>query len=195
LNGQGQLIVPATPTSGSAITTGDRFKFQYGTMSAWIKLPAQVGYWPAFWTLNNNANGVDALPLGEVDVLEGYTTWNNVYHAVGHNWTGNSATNSGSPDNYCPNNYQARNINLSAGFHKYSAKVEPNKISYYFDDEPCGQAFTKEQNPGKPWGFGPDVTRGNWLILTMAIGGAGGQQKPAVENAQMIVDRVEVRSN
>lgn len=194
LDGAGHLVIPATPTAGSAVTTGDRFKFTYGTMSAWIKLPAEVGYWPAFWTLNNNANGQDILPLGEIDVLEGYTTWNNVYHAVGHNWTGNDATNSHSPDNYCPNDWQARDVDLTAGYHKYSAKVEPNKITYYFDDEQCGLPFTKESNPGKPWGFGPDVMRGNWLILNVAIGGAGGQQQPAVQPTRMLVDRVEVRS-
>lgn len=194
LDGAGHLVIPATPTDASAIRTGDKFKFVYGTMSAWIRLPPQVGYWPAFWTLNNNPNGVDILPLGEIDALEGYTTWNNVYHAVGHNWTGNDATNSGSPDNYCPNNYQARNIDLTAAYHKYSAKVEPNKITYFFDDELCGQAFTPSNNSGKPWGFGPSVMRGNWLILNLAIGGAGGQQKPATAPARMLVDRVEVRN-
>lgn len=85
LDGQGHLRIPADPTHGSSVTTKDDFTFVYGEVSAWVKAPAQVGYWPAFWTLNNNANGVDALPLGEADVLESYTTWPTIYHRGTHN--------------------------------------------------------------------------------------------------------------
>jgi hypothetical protein len=39
------------------------------------------------------------------------------------------------------------------------------------------------------------VTRGNWLILTMAVGGAGGQQDgKATAPAQLLVDSVKVTS-
>jgi hypothetical protein len=121
-----------------------------------------------------------------------YTTWHDVYHAIGHNWTGNGATDSGSADNRCA---EGQGVDITAGYNKYSAKVEPNKITFYFNDKVCGVAFTPEQNPGKPWGFGPNVTRGNWLILNLAIGGAGGQQQPAAQPAQLLIDRVEVLSN
>ena len=192
LDGQGHLLIPATPTRGQGLMTGENFRFQYGTVSAWIKLPPQPGYWPAFWTLNNNTSGANASPVGEVDVMEGYTTWNYVYHATGHNWTGDSTTTTSAGDHRCAENSP---IDLSANFNKYSAKIEPGKITYYFNDVQCGALFTKDQHPDKPWAFGPDIARTNWLILTLAVGGAGGQQTPATENAQMLVDRVEVRSN
>ncbi|CCH85931.1 1,3-(1,3;1,4)-beta-D-glucan 3(4)-glucanohydrolase [Modestobacter italicus] len=190
LDGQGNLVLPATPTAGSAIRTGAKFGFVYGTMSAWIKMPPQAGYWPAFWSLNNNPNGVDVFPIGEADTMEGYTTWNNVYHAVGHTWTApGTLPGAGSPDNYCPN---AQDADLSGRFNKYSATIEPGKITYYFNDVQCAQAYVKD--PAKQWGFGPDVTRPNWLILDLAVGGADGQQTPASQPAQMLVDRVEVRA-
>lgn len=192
LDGSGHLIIPATPTRGQSLMTGDNFKFVYGTMSAWIKTPAQVGYWPAFWSLNNNANGQNVIPVGEVDALEGYTTWNNVYHATAHNHTSNPATQRSAGDHRCAENL---NINLSSAYNKYSAKIEPNKITFYFNDVQCGAAFVNDPAEGKAWAFGPTVTRGNWLILTLAVGGAGGQQLPATGPAQMLVDRVEVRSN
>jgi len=191
LDGSGHLIIPATPSDGSAIRTGDKFSFQYGVMSAWIKMPAQTGYWPAFWSLNNNPNGVDELPVGEVDAVEGYTTWHDVYHAAGHSWTGDANTTYESADNRCA---EGAGVDLTTGYHKYSAKIEPGKITYFFDDVQCGEAYTKSIDPSKAWAFGPDVTRGNWLILNLAVGGAGGQQIPASENAQMLVDRVEVRA-
>ncbi|WP_138758756.1 RICIN domain-containing protein [Modestobacter altitudinis] len=189
LDGQGNLVVPATPTAGSAIRTGGKFGFVYGTMTAWIKVPAQAGYWPAFWTLNSNPNGVEVFPIGEADTMESYTTWNKVYHAVGHTWTAHGTRGSGSPDNYCPN---AQDADLSGRFNKYSATIEPGKITYYLNDVQCAEAYVKD--PAKPWGFGPDITRPNWLILDLAVGGADGQQTPASQPAQMLVDRVEVRA-
>lgn len=188
LDGQGHLIIPATPTAGQSLMTGDNFRFLYGTVSAWIKMPSQVGYWPSFWTLNSNASTVASNPVGEIDINESYTTWLDSYHAGIHNWDNNSAlTVSGGPD------YIAANADISAGYHKYSAKVEPNKITFYYDDIQQGQPVVPVA--GKTWSFGPNVTRGNWLILGLAIGGAGGQQKAPTQNAQMLVDRVEVRAN
>jgi hypothetical protein len=185
LDGAGSLVVPATPTAGSAIRTVPARTWQYGVFSAWITMPSQVGYWPAFWTLNNNWNGVDSLPVGEADIAEHYTTWPTLYHATLHNWTGNSTTNSGG-DTVCGG------PNLSAGQHKYTVRIEPGKVSFYFDNVPCGPTYTP--TAGKPWAFGPDVARPNWLILDLAIGGAGGQQAAPTANAQMLVGRVEVRA-
>lgn len=192
LDGSGHLQVPATPTAGSAIRTHDAF--QYGTFSAWIKTPPEEGYWPAFWTLNNNPEGRTATatdPVGEVDVME---TWTKFSHqdpglskALGHTWTGSGSTDYHSPDNTCSTSGA-----LDGAFHKYSAKVEPGKVSYYVDDVQCGQNYVKDTS--KIWGLGPDVSRGNFMILDLAIGDAGGQQADPTANATMLVDRVEVRA-
>jgi hypothetical protein len=192
LDGSGHLQVPATPTTGSAIRT--HFTAQYGTFSAWVKLPAEEGYWPAFWTLNNDPAGGTATttaPVGEVDAME---TWTKFSHqnpglskALGHTWTGSSSTDYHSPDNTCSTSGA-----LDGAFHKYSAKIEPGKVSYYVDDVQCGQNYVKDTS--KIWGLGPDVSRGNFLILDLAIGDAGGQQAAPTANATMLVDRVEVRA-
>jgi beta-glucanase (GH16 family) len=192
LDGSGHLQVPATPTAGSAIRT--HFTAQYGTFSAWIKLPAEEGYWPAFWTLNNDPAGGTATstaPVGEVDAME---TWTKFSHqnpglskALGHTWTGSGSTDYHSPDNTCSTSGA-----LDGAFHKYSAKIEPGKVSYYVDDAQCGQNYVKDTS--KIWGLGPDVSRGNFMILDLAIGDAGGQQAAPTANATMLVDRVEVRA-
>ena len=80
-------------------------------------------------------------------------------------------------------------------WHDYSARVEPGRISFYFDGVRCGGHVTAAEGDGRPWAFGPDVTRGLWPILTLAVGGAGGQQDgKAVEPARLLVDRVTVTS-
>jgi beta-glucanase (GH16 family) len=192
LDGQGNLIIPATPTAGSAIRS--KFGFVYGVMSVWMKAPSQVGYWPAFWTLNNNRNGVDVLPLAEIDVAELYTTWKTDYHAVGHTWVGNGV-DQGSADFRVPDTQNPNSVtvpDISASFNKYSAKVEPGKVTFYFNDVPV--AVWDKPVDGRAWALGPDVTRDNWMILNLAIGGAGGAQTAATQNAQLLVDRVEVRA-
>ena len=120
--------------------------------------------------------------------MEGYTTWLNVYHATAHSYGANGQRYEAA-DARCA---EGSGVDLSAGFHKYSARIEPGQITFFFDDVQCGSVHTRAT--GRTWGFGPDVSRGNWLILDLAVGGAGGQQKPATADARMIVDRVEVRA-
>lgn len=193
LDGAGHLRVPATPTVGSAIRTD--FTFDYGVASAWIKLPAEEGYWPAFWSLNNAFTGGAATttdPVGEVDIMETWTKFSaqtpGLTKALGHTWTGNSSSDYHSADNTCSTS------GLTTAYHKYSAKYEPNKITYYVDDVECGTRYEPSSDPAKKWGLGPAVTDDNWLILDLAIGDAGGQQAAPTQNATMLVDRVEVRA-
>jgi hypothetical protein len=190
LDGQGHLIIPATPSAGSAIRTGANFGFTTGVMSAYIKLPAEGGYWPAFWAVNDTPEGTidgsPTTPAGEIDAMESYTQYSNIYHASTKTWAGDQSSSNG--DNRCP---QPETTDLTQ-FHKYSVKVEPGVVTAYFDDVQCGTQYLKD--PTKPWGYVPDVTRANWLILDLAVGGCGGCQAAATENAQMVVDWVTVRS-
>jgi beta-glucanase (GH16 family) len=190
IDGQGHLVVPATPTQGTSISTAGKYAFTYGEFSAWIKNPTQVGYWPAFWTLNNDPHGVDHPLIGEADVIEGYTTWAAGYHAGVHNWNNQDSSLTWSTPG---DPVLAGDTDLTAGFHKYTARIEPGKVTMLFDGQVVRTTLSTDGG-GKPWGFGPTVTAGNWLILTLAIGGAGGAQQPATAPASMLVDRVEVRA-
>lgn len=191
LDGQGHLIVPATPTAGSGISTAGKFGFTTGVVSVYAAMPAQTGYWPGIWTVNDTPTGTidgsPTTPVGELDIAEDYTNWSNVYHAGAHTWAGGT-DDYHSADNRCPN---GESTDLTQ-MHKYSAKVESGKITWYFDNVKCGVTYDKDTN--KKWGFDPDVTRDNWLILDLAVGGCGGCQPAATENAHMTVDRVEVRA-
>lgn len=179
LDGAGHLALASTPTAGRGIQTLGKFGFQYGTVSAWIKMPTQAGYWPGWWTLNGSQTGSELL-TGESDITEVYTQFNGSNSRV-HVWNGGTASWD-SPNILC-----CTGTSLSAAYHKYSAKYEPGVITYYMDDVQVGQV-TKAGSPS-PWGFGPDVTRNNVLILDNAVGGAG--QSAPTANGTMLVDRVE----
>jgi beta-glucanase (GH16 family) len=182
LDGQGHLVIPATPSSGSGLQTEGKFGFVYGTMSAWIRIPAQSGYWPAFWSLNGTQAGSEL--TGEIDTTESYTTWPGSTSTT-HGWKGGTHLWDS------PAVVAGDKADLSSGFHKYSATIAPGKITYSLDDVEVG-SVTKATAPG-PWAWGPDVMRPNFLILDLAVGGAG-QAAPSAP-ATMIVDRVEVTSS
>lgn len=186
MDGSGHLVIPGTPQYGTALITREAYRFQYGTFSAWIKQPPEVGYWPAFWLINPVPGGGG----GEIDILEGYTTWPTIYHDTVHAWAQDGSHIWASPDDF-----NETNVNLSAAYHKYSARVEPGKISFFFDDKPVGTVVTKTQHAaGKTWPFGPDSSSPHHMILNLALGGAGGAQQPATQPAKLLVDRVEVRA-
>jgi hypothetical protein len=187
LDGDGHLSIPATPTTGTSLSTKDSFAFTYGTMTARMKVPTQAGYWPAFWALNNNPDGSDASVIGEIDAHESYTGLAEYYHVAVHNYSNESW--SGAMDPACGRDH------LFGEWHDYSARVEPGRVSFYFDGTMCGTYVQKAEGNGKPWAFGPDTTQGLWPILTLAVGGAGGQQDGrAVAPAELLVDRVTVTS-
>jgi len=187
-DGQGHLQIPATPTAGSALSTATKFGFVYGQASAWIKVPASDGYWPAFWTLNAEPTccAAKTLPVGELDVMEQYTTWDTLYHRAFHAWNNDQTWHGGIAT--------CGNVDLTAAFHKYSVRVEPGRVTYFLDNVQCGQPITKELGQGRPYPFVPDLMDPNFLILDLAVGGAGGAQKPATQPAVLLVDRVEVRA-
>lgn len=191
LDGAGSLSLPATPTTGSGVRVASKYSYEYGVFSAWIKAPAQDGYWPAFWTVNSPYTQTSLPVAGEADAYEEYTHWPTQSWATEHNWTndGTSPTGSGT---LCPATPDG-GPDLSAAFHKYSVAIAPDSVTFYIDSKQCGPVTTPATNPGNEWGFGPSVTGKNWMILDLAIGGAGNQQPTPTADAAMLVARVEIR--
>jgi hypothetical protein len=196
IDGNGHARIPATPDHGSSVSTKDNFKFTTGIMTARMKIGNEKGYWPAFWSLNNNPSGADAPLLGEVDVLEAWTgldvSTGGGYRRAVHTWVPGHGDQqwSGKDDPFC-------GAGKTFGqYHDYSAKVETDKVTFYFDGVQCGPSVLRSEQPDKPWGFAPDIpaSQGNWPILTMAVGGAGGQQDPGTGNEATVNSYLEVDS-
>lgn len=178
LDGAGHLKLNATasPSAGSGIQTRDKFQFQYGTYSAWIKMPAQSGFWPGFWLLNGSQTGSEVNTC-EQDVTEVYTAYHGSNSRI-HNWSGGSEVSESS------NILAGTSVDLTVAFHKYSAKWEPGKVTYLLDDQVVGTVLSSVVSP---WYCD---ARPGFLILDLAVGG-GGQSAPSA-NASLLVDRVEV---
>lgn len=186
LDGLGHLSIPASPTIGTAVSTKDRFTFTYGTITARIRVQPEAGYWPAFWTLNSPPKGTNSPIVGEADVIEAYTKYNDGYRSASHNYS-NGVDNGPSPNPLCGGR------DIRGAYHDYSARIEPGKVTFLFDGAVCW-SYTKADLGGKPYAFGPDNTAGNWLLLTNAVGNGSHGMAPPTSASVLLVDRVEVRS-
>jgi len=134
-------------TSG-VITTLNKFSQAYGYFELKTRLPAGVGFWPAFWLLPSSAS----LPL-EIDIFEileqAPTTVYTTYHC---DYTPNNANNKGSSANVTA---------LSDGaFHTYGLQWIPGTLIWYVDN----QEIWKLSNPCVP-------NTPEFILVNMAIGG------------------------
>ncbi len=131
-------IWPQRDASGNffnrTIDTDGKYQQTYGYFEMEAKLPKGKGTWPAFWLF---AHPGDRRP--EMDIMEayaggngwGYTDSSGVAHPTAYGatvWLGNMPTNTQAGFKMYDSG-----VDLSAGFHKYAVKWEPNKQTYYFD--------------------------------------------------------------
>jgi beta-glucanase (GH16 family) len=114
------------------IDTDGKYYQTYGYFEIEAKLPVGKGTWPAFWLFNHIG---DRRP--EMDVMEAYA-------GGAAPWGYNDANGIAHPTAYAPTVWKGptelvgtrqydTGMDLSAGFHKYAVKWEPNKQTYYFD--------------------------------------------------------------
>ncbi len=131
-------IWPQRDASGKffnrTLDTDGNYYQTYGYFEIEAKLPVGKGTWPAFW-LFNHIN--ERRP--EMDVMEAY--------AGGEApWGFKDSNGVAHPQAYAPTVWKGdkegqlvdtrqydTGTDLSAGFHKYAVKWEPNKQTYYFD--------------------------------------------------------------
>jgi beta-glucanase (GH16 family) len=130
-------IWPQRDASGKffdrTIDTDGKFYQTYGYFEVEAKLPKGKGTWPAFWLFNHVG---DRRP--EIDVMEAY--------AGGEGWGHTDADGVSVPTAYAPTVWKGdtegqnmgskthqAGVDLSADFHRYAVKWEPNKQTYYFD--------------------------------------------------------------
>jgi len=159
--------------------TEGRFSQQYGYFEMEAKLPKGKGVWPAFW-LYSQAGG----KRPEIDILEAYpggdAPWgkpdadgvpvSTMYAPV--TWT-----DEGERAGYA----KVETPDLSAGFHRYGVKWEPNRQTFYFDGR---EVFSHEVSISDPL----------FIIVDLWFGSASGQpngQTPTGESNAFEVNYVK----
>lgn len=115
------------------LDTDGHFYQTYGYFEIEAKLPRGKGTWPAFWLFNHIG---DRRP--EMDIMEAY--------GAGPGWGHYDTSGVAIPTTYAPTVWPGNHetspagtkmysagVDLSANFHRYAVKWEPNRQTYYFD--------------------------------------------------------------
>lgn len=56
--------------TSARVNTKNKFSFKYGNVQARIKIPTDMGMWPAFWMLGKNYDTAGWPQSGEIDIME-----------------------------------------------------------------------------------------------------------------------------
>lgn len=181
-----------------------KFAFTYGRVDVRAKLPAQLGTWPAIWTLGKNISetgaywqtqGFGTTPwpaTGEIDMMEQFGRNNsekNDVHGSTHTPRSSGATE----------NTARTTLNTSTTeYHVYSIIWDEKEIQFLVDDTEFYTYNPTEKYGGKI----TDPSRGdmNWpfdepqfLILNVAMGGIlGGPIPDSFTEGIMDIDYVRV---
>jgi len=155
-------IWPQRDASGNffnrTIDTDGKYYQTYGFFEIEAKLPIGKGTWPAFWLFNHIG---DRRP--EIDVMEAYagggpnSGWSDAnFHPTAYAptvWLNHDRL-AGSKTIQTPD--------LSAGFHRYAVKWEPNRQTFYFDGK---EVYSLNVSMGDPM----------YIMLDLWYGSASGQ--------------------
>jgi beta-glucanase (GH16 family) len=110
------------------LSTEPSYAFQYGYVEERAVLPAQKGFWPAFWTWQ----AADARSPVETDVYEFYSSNRHELRLTQH--SGRSGSCRWQPS-----------FDPAAGWHTYAASIEPSGTVWYVDGaEVCRTGATSD---------------------------------------------------
>ncbi|MDZ4181723.1 MAG: family 16 glycosylhydrolase [Candidatus Cloacimonadaceae bacterium] len=169
--------------TSARINTKNKFSFKYGKVQARIKIPTDMGMWPAFWMLGKNYDTVGWPQCGEIDIMEASPLYHNARTSMCtvHWWDDPSASHRSF----------GKTIQLSSAlsndYHVYEVEWDAQRIVGKIDGIPY---FVKVIDPATM----DEFLREFFLIFNVAVGGnLGGTPDASTHWPQsMMVDWVRV---
>ncbi len=161
--------------TSARLNTKGKKEFLYGRFEARMKLPAEVGMWPAFWLLGANIDTVPWPACGEIDIMEGKGRF--------PNWT-SGAIHRG-PDG--GNN----RIQFGSYWHVFAVEWKADQIRWYLDDYLYYTVDKPSAEDPAYWPF--DHGHPFYIILNLAVGGwmdQGYPPPPGMAPQRLYVDYV-----
>ena len=149
--------------TSARLNTKGKKEFLYGRFEARLKLPAEVGMWPAFWMLGGNIDEVGWPACGEIDIMEGkgrLPTWTSGALHRGPDPAGNKITSA---------EYELPKGDFHSEWHLFAVEWEPEQIRWYVDDVLIQTVDKPADVEPAYWPF--DNGQPFFLILNLAVGG------------------------
>jgi len=165
LDGKGNLAINALretivvppfgeiPYTSARIHTLGKFEMCYGNLSARIKIPGGQGIHPTFWLLGTNLVQVGWPTAGEIDIIDAA---NGTIAGAGLHAPFVDFADKAPKD-------------VFDGFHVYSLRWEPNKITMAMDGIDYATYTPDKLLPFTKWGFNDHPM---FVVLNIAVGGA-----------------------
>jgi len=174
--------------TASSIKTVGKQSWLYGRFEIRAKITNLTGTWPAIWTLGNSCEWPSN---GEVDIMENYGGNVLANFAWGTNTRWTAKWDSVKLNTI--NTFVSKDPDWLSKFHIWTLDWNENRMSIYVDDVLLnevdlnttlnGTANCSGQNPFK---------QKHYLLLNLALGGAGGSVSNLAFPTQYIVDYVRV---
>jgi beta-glucanase (GH16 family) len=130
---------------------GRGFAQQFGYFEMRAKLPKGPGLWPAFWLVGN----ADPDTSAELDIMEYYGRFPDMYESVVHVWKKSESGRS----YQALLRHQVPTGSLCDDFHLYGASIDPEWIVFYLDRSEIGRTPTP-----------PEFRRPLFILLNLAMG-------------------------
>src|SRR5260370_16043558 len=152
-----------TGSPGASTHTAD-LSWQYGRITARIKVPFGQAVWPAFCMLGENIRSVGWPNCGEIDIMENFGTFNN-----------NVSTNNGTVHGpgYSGGNGIGKSYKLPFGervaddYHLYAIEWSQDSIEWFVDGASYHKVTPASLPAGRQWAFNNPF----FILLNLAIGG------------------------
>ncbi len=155
-------------------TTDTKFEQTYGYFEMEAKLPHGNGVWPALWLYNHKSPNAAVRP--EIDIMEAYPGggtdfgWGNTDRRPTSFGT---TVHRGDGDTVGMLKHDT-GIDLSAGFHKYAVKWQPNRITFYLDGQ---EIFAVNESMNQPM----------FLLLSLQMCGVNQSGWCPIANPDLVV--------
>lgn len=153
-----------TYTSGR-VNTQNKHTYTYGMFEIKAKVPAGMGYLPAFWLMPNNENLYGQWPrCGEIDCMEVMGQEPDKLYGTVHY---------GDPHMQNQGTYK-NGVDFSAAYHTYSFEWDPGKLTWYIDGIKYYETsnwFTTTEGQGTV-AYPAPFDQPFYMILNLAVGGS-----------------------
>lgn len=156
------------------IASHNKFSQKYGYFEARIKIPGQVGAFPAFWLFHENRVW-EGTRRTEIDIMEnlGHAPWY-IYNSF--HYFDNVSTTYGGDANFLrprPSGQVYTGIDYSQDYHTYAVKWEPNKVTWLIDGQQVSQLDSDQVNYEELYVKLNLAMGGNWTNFPTNSGGLG----------------------